>query len=384
MSDLQVLAFFQSQFHKNELVHLNNAGLQPITKAAREKIDYWSKRFWEEGYNTDKDYADDIIHTRASLAKMIGCSAHEVAFFVSTAGAINQVAFSAGLQPDDEVVMWDQEYGSHLYPWKAACDAAKAKLVVVESEKNLATPMEKYLKAITAKTKVLAFSWVQFMAGSQMEDIKQVIQIAKEKGIFVSVDVIQGFGLHPCDVWEWGADAVMGGSHKWLCSPIGVGFLALREKFIPKFKPHIIGMYTYGTCDDASDFACEPKKDALKFEPGSKQVLEITALGASLDVIQKTGVGTIEKEALRLAKILRHGLKELGYEVVTPYQGEKIHSTPFINFKPRNGLSLKELSQQLNAHKIFHAIRGPGLRFTTQAFNTEDEITKALSVLERV
>lgn len=376
------LDFYKSQFHKNDLVHLNNAGLQPITRAAREKLDYWSKRFWEEGFNTDKDYAADVTHSRESLATMIGCKSSEVAFFVSTAGAINQVAFSVGLKPGDEVLMWDQEYGSHLYPWKAACDQAGAKLVIVESEKNLATPTEKYLKAITDKTKVLAFSWVQFQAGSQMDDIKLVIETAKKKGIFVAVDVIQGFGLHECNVWQWGADAVMGGSHKWLAAPIGVGFLALRQEHIAKFKPHIIGAYTYGTCDDPSDFACEPKKDALKFEPGSKQVLEITALGASIDVILKTGVKTIETESLRLAKILRLGLKDLGYEVVTPYEGEKVFSTPFINFKPKGSMTIKDLSQKLNERKIFHALRGPGLRFTTAAFNTENELQKALDVLK--
>ena len=376
------LEYFKAQFNRSEYVHLNNAGLQPITKAAREKIDYWSRRFWEEGYNTDKDYAADVAHSRTSLANMIGCEPGEVAFFVSTAGAINQVAFSCGLKADDEVIMWDQEYGSHLYPWKAACDQAGAKLVIVESEKNLATPAEKYLKAITPKTKVLAFSWVQFMAASQMEDIKHVIQFAKQKGILVFVDIIQGFGIHQCDIWAWGADAVMGGSHKWLCSPVGVGFLALRKNLVSQFKPHVIGMYTYGTCDDASDFACEPKRDATKFEPGSKQVLEITALGASIDVIQKVGVKTIEAEALRLAKILRGGIIDLGYEVISPFKGDQIHSTPFINFKPKGALSNKELSDKLNSKSIFHAVRGPGLRFTPTAFNTENDLEITLSALK--
>lgn len=379
MSNLEL---FKAQFNKAEYVHLNNAGLQPITKAAREKIDYWSRRFWEEGYNTDKDYAADVAHTRTSLAKMIGCESSEVAFFTSTAGAINQVAFSCGLKADDEVVMWDQEYGSHLYPWKAACDQAGAKLIIVESEQNLATSVEKYLKAITPKTKVIAFSWVQFMSGSRMEDIQHVIQFAKQKEILVCVDIIQGFGLHPCDIWAWGADAVMGGSHKWLCSPVGVGFLALRKNLISKFNPHTIGMYTYGTCDDPSDFACEPKRDATKFEPGSKQVLEITAMGASLDLIQKVGVKTIENEALRLAKILRHAIIDQGYEVVSPFEGEQIHSTPFINFKPKGATTSKELSDRLNSHKIFHAVRGPGLRLTPTAFNTEKDLEKALLALK--
>lgn len=376
------LSLFQSQFYKNEeLVHFNNAGLQPITKNAFEKLNYWSKRFFEEGFNVDKDYAKDIQYTRESLAKMIGCTSKEVAFFTSTAGAVNQLAFSIGLKPGDEVIMWDQEYASHLYPWKTACDQAKAKLVVIESEKYLATPTEKYLAAITEKTKVIAFSWVQFASGAQMADIEHVIKVAKQKGIFVFVDIIQGFGLFECQIWQWGADAVVGGSHKWLFSPIGVGFLAVREKLISQLKPHVIGALTYGTCDDPADLFCSAKSDATRFEPGSKQVWEITALSAALDLIQQVGVKTIETEALRLAKILRDGLIEKNYEVISPFPDKKMHSTPFINFKPKNQKTIQEVSQLLNQHKIFHAIRGPGIRFTTQAFNTEEQIKKALEVL---
>ena len=385
MSSAQ-LKTFQSQFFVNEnLIQLNNAGLQPIPKVALEKVKYWSQRFWEEGVNTDADYQNDVAHTRRSLAKLIGCETKEVAFFNSTATAITQMAFSVNLKAGDEVVMWDQEYGSHIYPWKAACEEAGAKLVVVESEKNLSTPTEKYLKAITAKTKVLAFSWVQFQTGAQMDDLQQLIKTAKEKNILVCVDVIQGFGLHECNLWQWGVDAIMGGSHKWMFSPVGAGFLAVRANLIAQLKPLIIGAQTYGTCDDPSSLTCEPKRDATKFEPGSKQVLEITAFGASLDLVHQVGVKTIEAEALRLGKILREGLREQGFELSTPFAGEKIHSTPWVNFKPqKNSMTIKEFSQKLNHHKIFHAIRGPGIRFTTQAFNREDEIAKALKIISQI
>lgn len=86
-----MLDYFKSQFHKNELIHLNNAGLQPITKAAHEKVSTLAKRFWEEGYFAEKDFIADIMYARESLANMIGCLSTEVAFFTSTAGAVNQV-----------------------------------------------------------------------------------------------------------------------------------------------------------------------------------------------------------------------------------------------------------------------------------------------------
>jgi len=371
---------FRSQFFKSDLIHLNNAGLQPISKPAHEKINYWSKRFYEEGFYTDHDYMIDVKNTRESVSKLVKCESNEIAFFTSTAGAINQIAFSIGLKPDDEVLMWDQEYSSHLYPWKAACDQAQAKLVLVESELNLATPVDKYISKITEKTKVIAFSWVQFISGARMDDLENLIRMAKEKNIFVFIDVMQGLGFHEFDLWKLGVDAVMGGSHKWLVSPVGVGFLAVRNELALNLKPRTIGAYTFGTCDDPSDFACEPKRDATKFEPGSKQVLEITALGASIDMMLQVGLKNIEYESLRLAKKLRLGLIEREFDVISPFSESKRHTTPFINFK--TNLPVKTVSEHLNKNKILHAIRGPGIRLTTQAFNTEDQVDFVLEVLK--
>ena len=139
---------------------------------------------------------------------------------------------------------------------------------------------------------------------------------------------MQGLGLHPFNMKEWGIDAVAGGSHKWLTSPVGVGFLALSSKHMNIIRPHNVGAYTFGTCDDPTDLMCTPKKDALKFEAGSKQVLEITALGASVDLILKTSVETIEAEVLRLSGKLSQSLKKLNFEV-------HYNESSIVNFLPK-------------------------------------------------
>ncbi|MEN0059682.1 MAG: aminotransferase class V-fold PLP-dependent enzyme, partial [Bdellovibrio sp.] len=295
------------------------------------------------------------------------------------AGAINQIAFAVGLQAGDEVVMWDQEYASHLYPWKAACDQTGAHLKILSSEKNLETPTEKYLEALSPRTKVAAFSWVQFMSGARM-DVQAVLQECKKRGLFVFVDIMQGLGIHPCKVWEWGADAVAGGSHKWLVSPVGVGYLALRKEWALRMKPHTYGAYTYGTCDDPSDFACEPKRDATKFEPGSKQVLEITALGASCNLIQEVGVEPLEAEALHWAQTLRQGLEERGCAVQAPFSGK--HISPMVNFTPgETDWSLEDLMKRLSQQHVNFARRGPGLRLSTHAFTTAEDIAAVFRAL---
>lgn len=378
MSAEKLLAFQQQFARKSGFVHLNNAGLAPIARVARDKVQYWAERFYQEGFWTDADYMADVLSARVSLASLIGCASDEIAWYQSAAGAINQFAFGIQLQTGDEVLIWDQEYSSHLYPWKEACDQTQAQLKVLKSEANLATPTEKYLAALSPRTKVAAFSWVQFSSGSRM-DTEAVIKECKKRGILVFVDVAQGLGIHPCNLWHWGVDAIAGGSHKWLVSPVGVGYLAIRKELALRMKPRTIGAYTYGTCDDPSDFACEPKRDATKFEAGSKQVLEITALGASCKMIQETGVAVIEAEALRLAQKLREGLHGKGHQLLNAFGMSPI--SPMVNFLPRAGIELEAVANLLIQNQINFARRGGGIRLSTHAFNTDRDIETVLSLL---
>lgn len=366
--------FKDSFYSGGERIHLNNGGLAPISKQARDKVLYWGNRFYEEGFYTDLDYMNDVLHSRKSLSKLIGCDHTEIAFFQSTAGGVSQLAMQFPFNPGDEVIMWAEEYGSHLYPWQEACKRKNAKLILVSSEKNLSTPYELLVEKITDKTKIIAVSWVQFLTGART-DIEALGKITREKGIFLFVDIIQGLGLHSFDMKKWGVDAVFGGSHKWLFSPVGVGYLALDQKHMGKIKPHNVGSYTFGTCDDPTSLECIPKLDASKFEAGSKQVLEITALGASVDLILETGVSHIEVETIRLAKMLRLGLEQRGYEVHSPYD-LKNHQTPMVNFIPK-----ATTVESLMAIPCNFAIRGPGVRLSPAAFTTDGIIERVLSVL---
>lgn len=363
-------SFYQGQ----ERIHLNNAGLAPITKEASERIKYWAERFYVEGFYTDLDYVEDIKQTRVKLSKLIGCDHSEIAFFPSTASAVSQLAMQFPLEEGDEVITWAEEYGSHLFAWQEACKRKKVNLITVKSKDNLSTPIELILEKITPKTKVIAVSWVQFLTGAKT-DLKTLGKITKEKNIFLFADIIQGLGLHPFNMKEWNVDAVAGGSHKWLFSPIGAGYLALDTKHINKIRPHNIGAYTFGTCDDPTDSVCEPKKDALKYEAGSKQVLEITALGASVDLILKTTVVEIEKETLRLASLLRQGLEKKGYFVHSPFESNN-HQSAIVNFIPKSNTA-----EILKSIPCNFAMRGPGLRLSPAAFLNDEIIHRVLDVL---
>lgn len=364
-----MLEEYKKEFHHDPArLHFNNAGLAPISKAARDKILYWGERFFREGFFTDHDYMLDVLHSRESLAKLIGCQSNEVAFFQSTASAISQLCFQFPFSVDDEIITWDQEYASNLYPWQEAAKRSGAKLIVAPSGPSFSTPLETIANLITPKTKIIAVSWVQFLTGVKC-DLEALSKITRQHNIFLFVDVMQGLGLHPMKMKEWGIDALAGGSHKWLTSPVGVGFLVLDSKHMAQVRPHNVGAYTFGTCDDPTDLFCTPKKDALKFEAGSKQVLEITALGASVDLILKTTVESIEREVQRLSTKLYQGLQNLGFEV-------HYNNSSIVNFVPRS-----ESAERLAGIGCNYALRGPGIRLSPHAFNSDEEIERVLKAL---
>lgn len=365
------LAYFKKQFYRDPhhpRLHLNNAGLSPISRPAFDKISSWGKRFYEEGFFTDHDYMQEVASAREALSQLIGCQANEMAFFQSTASAISQLCFQFPLEKDDEILMWDQEYGSNLYPWLMAAKKKEAKVVFVPSE-DYETPAQKLILAMTNKTKVVAISWVQFQTGSH-SDLQLIGEECSKRNIFFFVDIMQGLGLFPFHMKALKIDAVATGSHKWLVSPVGVGLLALDKKHFDKITPHNIGASTYGTCDDAANLYCSPKKDALKFEAGSKQVLEIIALGASTQLILDTSVEVILNEVERLASLLNEGLQSLGY---------KTYHTKgsIVNFIPKI-----DTEEKLTTLSCGLAKRGPGIRLSPHAHNREEDIERVLNALK--
>jgi selenocysteine lyase/cysteine desulfurase len=379
--------FISSKGHSSlslpRVFHLNNAGLAPISRPAREAVEYWIRRFYEDGMHCNDDYLAAIEIARNELALLLGADSGEIAFFQSTAGAISQMAFGIDLKNGDEVLMWDQEYASNLYPWKTACDRAGATLKLAASGANYETPVDQLLKLVNEKTRVIAISWVQYQTGA-ITDLRALSDFARSRNILTVVDVIQGVGLMPIHFHDSGIDAFCGGSHKWLCSPVGVGYLCLRKELVHNLKPLMVGALTYGTCEDKADFCTSPKRDATRFESGSKQVLEIVAIGASARLLRETGVELICSHVENLSLQLSEGLREYGYAISSPHAmgGAPKQCGSIVNFSEgTTGLTLSSIEERLSANRVPFARRGPGLRLSPHGFNTTEEIFQVLEIL---
>lgn len=374
------MAHFRSQFSSDrKYLPFNNAGTSLLSRPARDTIESWTARFFDEGVFAIPSAYQGMEDIRSTLASFLG--AKSVAFFPSTAAAISQVALSLPLSAGDEVITWDQEYPSNHYPWQVACARAGAKLVIAKSGPHLETPAETLLSLITPNTRAIAFSWVQYRSGA-ITDLKMVTDVARARGIFTCCDIIQGAGLLPFHFTDSGLDAACGGSHKWMCSVPSAAYLCLKPELVAKFEPLLIGANTFGTSEDPVSLTASPKISVHRFEPGSQPLLDIHALGASVKLLAETGVERIAQEAEWLARSLAHGLRERGYTLNSPH-GAHFRGA-IVNFSPTGDARFKTVADVMSALKtanVSGVARLPGIRLSCHAFNTPEDIERVLGVL---
>lgn len=374
---------FKEQFHRGgERIHLNHAGQSLLSLPARKKLEFCAQLFFEEGAFSWLQLQPQLEWAKKTTADFLGVGIHELAYFQSTAGAISQIALGFPLRPDDEILIWDQEYPSNHYPWAVAAQRSGAKLVVVESEPDLSTPAEKILAQVTARTRLITTSWVQYRSGA-MVDIKKLTHEARRRGIFTCADIIQGAGVRAFNFRDSGLDAACGGSHKWLMGAHGVGYLLLRSEHLDSIFPLMVGAMTYGTPDDPVDLRRPLRGDASRYEPGGKAFAEIVALAASLDLVRQVGgVQILADEAERLCLRLKTGLEKMNYRVHSPH-GSRF-SGAILNFTPTPDSPLKSLEaveRQLVKNQVSYAKRSPGIRLSAHAMMKDVSIDRALEIL---
>jgi cysteine desulfurase/selenocysteine lyase len=351
------------------LIHLNNAGLSPINIKAEAIIHHWVERYRREGMFCHEAGLEAVEDSRQDLAQFLDADTESIAFFSCTSAAVSQVAFQIDLKPGQEVLMWDQENGSHLFPWKEACQRSGAQLVLAHSTPDLGTPVERLLSQVTERTRVIAVSWVQYQTGA-LTDLEPLVALKKDRDLWIVVDGIQAIGVRPFSFRALGIDALMGGSHKWMTAPVGVAYLCIKPERVKELRPHKVGAQTFAHGESAR-----------RYESGSRPILEILALGTSARLLRGLGPASLLQKSLELSQMLADGLQDMGYQVAWP-NGPRL-TTPLVNVTAGAQTVLGDveaISHALQKNKISHARRGPGLRLSPHAHNNRDDILETLRV----
>lgn len=186
----------------------------------------------------------EIEAARTAFAEFQGLLPSEVAFTRNTTESLNIVIMGTQWQPGDEVIIGDQDYGSMVEAFQQAVARWSIRLNVAEvpvQPHSDAEIVKAYTSLITPRTKMLHLTHMINLSG-QLIPVVSITREAKKinPNIFVVVDAAHSLAHTPIEMLELrnaGVDAIGGSLHKWLCNPIGVGFLFMKQKHIRDVWP---------------------------------------------------------------------------------------------------------------------------------------------------
>ena len=282
------------------LRYFNNASLgaspvsvQKATNKYIKTLDGFPSKYMWGGWKENKE------EVRKNIATLFSVSEEEIALIHNTTEGMNLIARSFDLQAGDEVILADHEHASGTIPWEVWQETKGVKLVrptLPIIPKSVDEVVAIYKKAITSKTKVISMCHIVNTNGMILP-VKEVSEMAHDRGILVAVDGAQSAGMLQIDLHDLGCDFYTASSHKWLFSPKGVGILYAKEGSQHYLQPLMVAR---GHND----------KSIRRLENyNTRNLPEVLGLGTAVQFIDKIGQEKIQNRSFELKTYFRSKLE---------------------------------------------------------------------------
>ncbi|MFV9505387.1 MAG: aminotransferase class V-fold PLP-dependent enzyme [Oscillochloridaceae bacterium umkhey_bin13] len=183
-----------------------------------------------------------LAEVRTTLGTYLGVAGDDLALVPNATHGVNSVARSLDLQPGDEVLGTDHEYGAVNRTWQFICARAGA----IYRQATLPMPLEDSARVIealwqqvTPRTRMIVVSHITSPTALILP-VAAICARARAEGILTLVDGAHAPGQIALDLTDIGADFYTGNCHKWLCAPKGAAFLYARPALQDQLEPLIV------------------------------------------------------------------------------------------------------------------------------------------------
>lgn len=391
----QDFPIFNQKINDETLVYLDNAATSQIPKFVEEKVRDFNEK---ERANVHRGVhalglraTNQYESSRQKVANFIGANnAKEVIFTSGCTDSLNLVAASFGeqnIQAGDEILVSIMEHHSNLLPWQQLAKRKQAKLNFIEINSDGLLDIENLKSKINSKTKIVALTHVSNVLGT-INPIKELTDLAHEKGAIVVVDGAQAVGHFPIDVAELNVDFYAFSGHK-MFAPTGIGVLYGKKDLLDKMLPYRLGgeMIANVTREGAT-WAEVP----YKFEAGTPNIAGAIGLGAAIDYLQSLDFDLIQKHEQELTSYALEKLKNIsGLTIYGPQKSNGrigVISFNLKNIHPHDlatALDLDGIEVRAGHHCAQPLMASLDTESTVRAslsiYNTKDDIDKLVSSL---
>lgn len=292
-----------------KIIYLDNAA---TTKTAPEVVDAMLPYFTELYGNASTIYSlgaeckKAMNEARETIADALGAKAEEIYFTAGGSESDNwalKATAEAYKAKGNHIITSKIEHHAILH----TCEYLEQhgfEVTYIDVDENGKIKLDELKKAIRPTTILISVMYANNEIGT-IEPIKEIGEIAHEKGILFHTDAVQAFGQLPINVEECHIDMLSASGHK-LNGPKGIGFLYIR-------KGVKIRSFVHGG-------AQERKRRA-----GTENIPGIVGLGAATKRAVTTMKERTDKEKKLRDYLIDRVLKEIPY---TRLNGDKTDRLP--------------------------------------------------------
>lgn len=332
------------------------------------------------GYDSAIRSAEILFECQEELAKLFSIPSPErIAFTKNATEAINTAMFGL-INPGDEIIISSMEHNAVM---RAAHECTKrgAKLKIAHASPSGRVSPQSIENLISPHTRLICLIHSSNVSGT-VNDIYEVLKIAKKHKVYTLFDISQSAGIIPINASDF--DMMAASGHKGLFGPMGTGFLYVREGI--SLRPLL-----YGGTGSYSESATMPQIYPDRFHAGTVNAPGIAGLLEGVKFIRREGVFEKEKEITiylydqlnEIPRIIIPGERDRtsAVSVVVPHfdsvtVAEKLNED---SIAVRAGLHCAPM-----AHRTLGTITSGTVRFSPGFFTEKSQIDTAVKSFKKI
>jgi isopenicillin-N epimerase len=340
-SDDSAWQHWQSQWQlRPDTIYLNHGSFGPPPEPVKAARAEWQAKLDAQPMDfLVREYEPAWLDARTKLAEFVQCQADDLVFVENATAGMNVVASSFRLQPGDEILLTDHEYGAVQRIWQRACrEAGAAEPIVVSLPLPLCDVEEvvdTIVRAITPHTRLLVVSHITSPTAVILP-VERIVAAARDRGVATCVDGPHALLQTEVDLRRLRPDYYVASCHKWLCAPFGSGFLYVDQQRQASVRAPLLSwgrIFPENRAAWSDEFVWSGTRDSSPY----------LSIPAAIDFFSPLGKQAFQRRTHELARYARQQLQELTQlEPIVPDDPLWYGSMAHVPLPPGDRRSLQE------------------------------------------
>lgn len=317
------------------------------------------------------------------LAKYIGCDASDFFFTPNPTTAINTIMRSVNLQPGDEILTTNHEYGAMDRTWHFYCKKSGAKYIRQEISLPIISKeqiIEEFWKGYTPNTKVIFLNQMS-SSTALIFPVKEICDKAKQLGLITIVDGAHVPGHIDLNISELNPDYYTGTTHKWMLTPKGSSFLYVKKELQETLDPLVVSWGYESLAPGESRFLDYHETQ------GTRDISMFLCTPAAIDFLEQNNWASKSAACKQIVLDNYQRFCDLvGTQPICPITTEFLGQMASIPIRTKKPMELKELLYvkykiQIPVMPLNDAVY---IRYSINAYNSQEDLDVLYRALENI